>query len=60
MKYLNIKEDYMNSGLFFATAKQIQAFECPSDLSLVLFLVKKPQDYVIINENKIKSNNNQK
>lgn len=56
---LNVKEDYMKTGLIFATEKQIQAFECPAELSIVLFLAEKPQEDVVINESVIESNNNQ-
>lgn len=58
VKPLNVEEDYMKSGLIFATEEQIQSFECPADLSIVLFLAEKPHEDVVINESVIESNNN--
>lgn len=57
---LGVEEDYMKSGLIFATAEQIKSFECPSNLSIVLFLAEKPHEDVVVNESVIESNNVQK
>lgn len=38
VKPLNLEEDYLESGIVFATKEQIEAFVCPKNLALVLSL----------------------
>lgn len=57
---LKVEEDYMKTGIIFATEEQIESFDCPSDLSIVLFLAKKPYEDVVINESALEASNTQK
>lgn len=42
VKPMNVKEDYMNSGVIFATAEQIASIVCPLDMAVVLSLAGEP------------------
>lgn len=51
---LGVKEDYMENGIIFATKKQVASFECPTDMSIVLYLANKAEkDIVIISKDNI-------
>lgn len=50
VKPLGINENYMETGIIFVTAEQINSLTCPSELALVLYLVVKPYEDVWIDE----------
>lgn len=50
VKPLGIDEEYIETGVIFATAEQINSFVCPSNLALVLYFAVKPYEDVWINE----------
>lgn len=55
-----VDEDYMRTGIIFATEEQINSFVCPSNLSIILFLADKPHEDIFVDESLINKKNTQK
>ncbi len=60
VKPLGIDEEYIETGVIFATAEQIKSFVCPSNLALVLYFAVKPYEDVWINEEYLETAGNEK
>ena len=55
VKPSGVEEEYMEKGVIYATAEQINSFVCPSELALVLYLYKEPYREVIVDEEYLKT-----
>ena len=60
VKPSGVEEEYMEKGIIYATAEQINSFVCPSELALVLYLYKEPYREVIVDEEYLKTAGDEK